>query len=233
MRPRSVLLIVLVIVTAPFLLSGCATFATVRSAEPYLGPSVALQVSGSTPPGALASWIWSFDCAERCNHSIVGDDLGFTYAWRPDAGPRAMALGAGISGVSPYVDGYMQLAGGRRPFGVGARLGLPALSWHDHQVYARYDIPIDKKSRLLLNPGVFLSEGHSPNGQSSGSFLGVVQGVGLQIEREYVSWTPAVAVVAGQTRRDRYGNRDGPVSSVFATASLGITFHRRRTTSDH
>jgi hypothetical protein len=225
--------IVLVMVAAPSLLSGCATFATVRSAEPYVGSSVALQVSGSTPPGDLASWIWSFDCADRCNHSIVGGDLGFTYGWRPDHGPRAMAIGAGISGVSPYVDGYVQLAGGPRPFGVGARLGLPALSWHDHQLYARYDIPINHESRLLLNPGVFLSEGHSPNGQSSASFLGVVQGVGLQIEGEYVSWTPAVAVVAGQSRRDRYGSRDGPTSSVFATASLGMALHRRRATHDH
>lgn len=225
--------IVLLMAAAPSLLGGCATFATVRSAEPYVGPSAALQLSGSTPPGDLASWIWSFDCADQCNHSSVGGDLGFTYGWRPDGGPRAIALGAGISGVSPYVDGYVQLAGGPRPFGVGARLGLPAFSWHDHQLYARYDIPINSESRLLLNPGVFLSEGHSPNGQSSASFLGVVQGVGLQVEGEYVSWTPAVAVVAGQSRRDRYGSRDGPTSSVFATASLGLTLHRRRATRDH
>jgi hypothetical protein len=216
----------------PSLLSGCATFATVRSAEPYLGPSVALQASLSTPPGDLASWIWSFDCAERCNHPIVGGDLGFTYGWRPSGGPRAVTLGAGVSGVSPYVDGYMQLTGGARPFGVGARLGIPALSWRDHQIYARYDIPFDSKARVLLNPGVFVSEGQSPNGQSSGSFFGVVQGVGLQIEGEYVSWTPAMAVVAGQSRRDRYGRRDGPASSVFATASMGMTFHRRRAKPD-
>jgi hypothetical protein len=229
MRLRSVLLVATVL----SLLSGCTTFSTVRSAEPYLGPSVALQASRSTPPGDLASWLWSFDCAERCNHPIVGGDLGFTYGWRPNSGPRAMTLGAGVSGVSPYVDGYVQLAAGPRPFGVGARLGLPVLSWHDHQIYARYDIPIDAKSRVLLNPGVFVTEGQSPNGQSSGSFLGVVQGMGLQIDGEYVSWTPAVAVVAGQSRRDRYGSRDGPTSSVFATASLGITLHGRRVQRDH
>jgi hypothetical protein len=220
------------IAAAPSILGGCATFATVRSAEPYVGSSVALQASGSTPPGDLASWFWSFDCAERCNHSIVAGDLGYTYGWRPEGGPRAVALGAGVNGVNPYVDGYVQLAGGPRPFGLGARLGIPAWSWRDHQIYARYDIPIDGETRVLLNPGVFLQEGKSPNGQSSGSFLGFVQGIGLQIEGEYVSWTPAVAVVEGQSRRDRYGRRDGPVSSVFATASMGMTFHRRRAKRD-
>jgi len=223
----------LFLAAVPSLLIGCTTFATVRSAEPYPGTSVSLQASASTPPGDLASWFWSFDCAEACNHSIVGGDLGVTYGWQLGGGPRAMTIGAGINGLSPYVDGYMQLAAGPRPFGLGARLGLPALSWNEHEIYARYDIPIAKESRLLLNPGVFLHQGRSPNGASSGSFLGFVQGVGLQIEGEYVSWTPAVAVVAGQSRRDRYGNRDGPVSSVFATASMGVTLHRRRVKPDH
>lgn len=217
----------------PSVLTGCTTFATVRSAEPYLGPSVALQAAGSTPPGDLASWFWSFDCAEACNHPIVGGDLGVTYGWRLNDGPRAVTLGAGVNGVSPYVEGYAQLAAGPRPFGVGARLGLPAWSWRDHQIYARYDIPVGGESRVLLNPGVVIHEGRSPNGENTGSFLGVVQGVGLQIEGEYVSWTPAVAVVAGQSRRNRYGRRDGPVSSVFATASMGMTLHRRRAKADH
>jgi hypothetical protein len=86
---------------------------------------------------------------------------------------------------------------------------------------------------VLLNPGVLIHEGKSPNGQNSGSFLGVVQGVGLQIEGDHVSWRPSVAVVAGQSRRNRYGSRDGPESTVFATASLGMAFHRRRSTHDH
>src|SRR6185369_6138080 len=158
MRLRRVFLIA----AAPSILGGCATFATVRSAEPYAGSSVALQASGSTPPGDLASWFWSFDCAERCNHSIVAGDLGYTYGWRPESGPRAVALGAGISGASPYVDGYVQLGGGPRPFGLGARLGVPGWSWRDHQLYARYDIPIAGETRVLLNPGVFLHEGQSP-----------------------------------------------------------------------
>ena len=122
MRLRSTLLRAAV----PLLLSGCTTFATVRSADPYVGNSVAMQFSWSAPPGDVASWFWSLDCVEKCNHPIVGADLALTRAWRPSRGPRAVALGAGVSGVNPYVDGYVQLAAGRRPFGLGARLGLPA-----------------------------------------------------------------------------------------------------------
>lgn len=130
--------------------------------------------------------------------------------------------------MHPYVDGYVQLAGGRRPFGLGVRVGPPVTSWREHQLYARYDVPLGASTRLLLNPGVFLHEGRAPNGASPGSFLGFVQGAGVLLEGERVSWTPAIAVVAGRAQRNSYGRQYGPVPSVFATASLGVTFHRRR-----
>ena len=224
MRLRRLLLTAAV----PWLLSSCAAFTTVRSAEPYPGLSSGVQLSLSAPPGDVASWFWSLDCVARCNHPIIGEDLGVTYGWRPSGGPRAVAIGAGFSGVSPYVDGYVQLAGGSRPFGLGARLGLPVASWQEHQVYARYDIPIDSGARVLLNPGVFLHEGTSPNGANEGQFISFVQGVGLEIEGDYVSWTPAIAVVAGRARHGGYGEQYGPERTIFATGSLGITVHGRR-----
>lgn len=229
MRLRSALLIAAV----PSILSGCATFATVRSADSYVGPSTSMQFSWSAPPGDVASWFWSLDCVQECNHPLVGAALGYTYGWRPRHGPRAVALGMGVSGVNPYVDGYVQLAGAPRAFGVGARTALPVWGWSEHQIYARYDIPVTKGSRVLLNPGVFILEGGSPNGANIGSFISYVQGVGLQIDGEYASWTPAVAVVRGRAQHSGYGQQDGPASSVFATASLGMTFHRRRVKPDH
>ena len=99
-------------------------------------------------------------------------------------------------------------------------------------MYARYDIPVNKESRVLLNPGVFIHDGASPNGANTGSFLGIVQGVGLQIEGDYASWTPAVAVVSGRAQHGGYGREYGPASSVFVTASLGMTFHERRVKPD-
>ena len=216
----------------PPALGGCTSFATVRSADVRPGPSLALQASASTPPGDVAGWFWASDCTEACNRPVVGGDLGVTYGWRPARGLRAVALGAGVSGVHPYVDAYVQLAPGPRPFGLGARVGPPVTSWREHQLYARYDVPLGGRTRLLLNPGVFLHEGRAPNGASPGRFLGVVQGVGVQLDGEYVSWTPAVAVVAGRAQRTSYGRSYGPAQSVFATASVGVALHRRRASGE-
>jgi hypothetical protein len=83
---------------------------------------------------------------------------------------------------------------------------------------------------VLLNPGVFLHERRAPNGASPGRFLGFVQGVGLQLEVARASWTPALAVVAGRAQRTSHGRQYGPATSVFATASLGMTVHGRRET---
>ena len=223
MRMRAALLVA----GFPLFLDGCTTFATVRSAGVPLGPSVGLQASMSTPPGDVASWFWAYDCAQECNHPVGGGDVGFTYGWHP-RGARAVALGVGISGVHPYLDGYIQLAEGQRPFGVGARIGPPVTSWREHQLYARYDIPVGGSTRVLLNPAIFLHEGRAPNGASPGWFLGLVQGVGLQHESENISWTPSVAVVAARAQRNSYGRQYGPEASVFATASLGVTLHRAR-----
>jgi hypothetical protein len=217
---------VLLLLVLP-LVGGCTSFATIRSAELRPGTSLTAQASITTPPGDVTGWFWSFDCAEACDHPIVGGDLGVTHAWPSKAG-GGFALGLGTSGVHPYVDGYLQLAQGRRPFGIGARVGVPVLSWREHQLYARYDVPLGGSTRLLLNPAVLLHEGRSPNGANPGSFVGFVQGIGLLLEGERVSWTPAVALVGGRARRDSYGRQYGPESSVFIAASLGVDFHRAR-----
>jgi hypothetical protein len=212
----------------PFL-GGCTSFATVRSAEVLPGPSLGIQASASTRPGEVAGWFWSLDCAQTCDHPVPGGDAGLTYGWPRDGRAGAVALSVGVDGTHPYVDGYLQLGTGRRPFGVGVRVGPPLTSWREHQLYGRYDVRLAEATRLLLNPALFLHEGRTPNGASSGSFFGFVQGVGLLLEGESVSWTPAIALVAGRARRNSYGQEYGPERSVFGTASLGVTFHRRRT----
>lgn len=214
----------------PLVAGACTTFATVRSADVRPGPSVAVHASYSTPPGDVAGWFWSYDCVTRCSFATPGIDVGYTYGWRRPDSVRAVALGVGVNSFYPYVDGYMQLASGQRPYGVGVRVGLPVQSWRQHQLYARYDIPLRERTRLLVNPGILLHEGRTPNGQTSGHFVGLVQGVGLEFMGRNVSWTPAVAVVAGQAQRRDYFARLGPERRVFAMASLGFTVHRSRST---
>jgi hypothetical protein len=189
---------------------------------------LALQGSLSTSPGDVAGWFGTFDCESNCNGSVVGTHAGLAYGWPSPNGQRGFELGAGVNGVYPYVDGYLQLSGGRAPFGLGAQVGLPFTGWREHQVYALYDIPLGEKRRLLLNPAAILHEGESPNGENPGTFKGFVQGVGLLLEGTHVSWTPAVAVVAGRAERRSYSQTFGPESSVFVVGSLGVTFHRRR-----
>jgi hypothetical protein len=208
--------------------SGCTSFATVRSAEVRPGTSVALQASASTRPGDVTGWFWSYDCAQACDHPVVGGDVGLTHGWPRGGAAGGFALGVGLSGTHPYVDGYLQLGTGRHPFGLGARVGPPVTTWREHQLYARYDVRLGGTTRLLLNPALFLHEGRSPNGENPGSFLAFVQGVGLLLEGTRVSWTPAVALVAGRAQRTSNGQQYGPVRSVFGTASLGATFHQGR-----
>jgi len=189
---------------------------------------VTIQASVSMPPGPETGWFWSFDCAEACDHPIAGADLGFTYGVAAGLAGRPVALGLGVNGTHPYVDGYVQLGNGARPYGLGARVGLPITGWLEHQLYGRYDVRVGETTRLLLNPALFVHHGRAPNGESPGSFVAFVQGAGLLFEGDGVSFTPGVAVVAGRAERTSYGRRVGPVPSVFGTASLGVTLHRRR-----
>lgn len=211
-------------------ISACTTFATVRSAEVTPGPSLGVQASYAGRPGPEAGWFWAFDCAQECDHPVWGVDLGLSYGWvGADTTRRPpVAVGVGVSGFSPYADGYVQLRRGRRPLGVGARVGLPIGSWMEHQLYARYDVPLGTSARVLLNPALFVHHGNSPNGQNPGTFVAFVQGVGVEVEGPYVSLMPSVALVAGHTRRSSYGRRVASGGTAFGTASLRVTFHRRR-----
>lgn len=209
--------------------AGCTSFSNVRSAEVQPGPSVGIHASVSTPPGPEAGWFWSYDCAEACDHPVVGADIGFTHGWLGGRfGSYPVTLGAGLNGTHPYAEGFVQTAEGARPFGLGARLGLPLSGWYEHQIYARYDVRLGPSTRLLVNPAVFVHHGRSPNGENPGSFIAFVQGVGFLMERERVSIVPGASLVVGQAERNSYGRRYGPAMSVFGTASLGITLRRRK-----
>jgi hypothetical protein len=206
--------------------ASCTSFGAVRSAEVLPGPSLTVQGSISTPPGDGPAWFWSFDCAFDCNRVIGGVDAAFAIG---QTGRTPFTVGAGVSGLEyPYLEGYVQLGGGANPYGVGARVGLPVTGWTQHQVYARYDVRLKNGQRLLLDPALFYHGGNSPNGANPGHFLALVQGVGVSFEGERVSMVPALSVVAGRGEREGLDQESGPFTSIFAVASVSVSWHRRR-----
>jgi hypothetical protein len=187
------------------------------------GFSALVQASATTPPGDDAAWFWSDDCSVDCDHLVAAADLGITWGAVPERG-AAYALTAGLSGVYPYVDGYVQLGrGSRMPFGLGARVGVPVDSWNEYAVYGRVDRRLGARRRLLLNSAVFVHTGHSPNGANPGSFVAFVQGVGVLFEGTAASCAPGLAVIAGGGRRN-----GSSFTSVFLMASATVTLHRGR-----
>ncbi len=91
-----------------FILGGCASVPTVRSAEVMPGPSLHVQGFVSTPSGETATTLWSpyYGCS-KCDEFGVGLDAGLTYGWRPEPGPAGVAMTIGTSRYFPYVDGYL------------------------------------------------------------------------------------------------------------------------------
>jgi hypothetical protein len=208
--------------------SACTTFSTVRSAEVNRGSSVTLQASGSTRTGDEAGWFWSYDCADACATHVPGTEVAWAYGSRDSVRGKGTAIGFGITGFYPYFEAYAQLAGGRTPFGIGGRIGIPAIGWSEHRLYARVDrVSADGMSRLLWNPGLILTTGNSPNGENPGNFIGLVNGFGVQKDGENVLWVPSVNVIAGRAIRRSYSRVNGPEYSVFATAAMNVTFRRR------
>lgn len=207
--------------------AGCTSFATVRSAQVHPGTSLTVQGSVSSPPGDGAAWFWTLDCSENCDHAIGSVDAALTVG---RASEHPFAVGVGVNGILfPYVEGYTQLnRDTARAFGVGARVGIPVIGWSSHQLYGRYDILLENGRRVLWNPGMFLHAGQSPNGENRGHFLAMVQAVGLEYRGERRTVVPAVALVVGRGDRERYGDDEGPFTTVFGAASMSVTFHRRR-----
>jgi hypothetical protein len=207
--------------------TGCTSFGAVRSAEVTPGPMGTLQLSVATPPGDDAAWFWSFDCESECDRVIPSYDVAYTHGFAGADRRVPFELGLGVSGSYPYTQGYAQFGQPRFPWGVGLRLGIPT-NWHEHQLFARFDVLLSNRTRVLLSPMLFYHTGNSPNGQNPGSFLGFVQGVGFELRGERVSFIPAVSLVAGRTERESYGQKVASSKTMFGTASVSLSFHRRR-----
>jgi len=213
----------LVPIVAVLATMGCTTFANVRSAQVRPGPSATVEASLAGAPGEASGWFWNADCFRQCSQPVVGADLVFAYGSRPvDGSPYA--LGFGTSGPWPFVEGYWQLGkSAEHPFGVGARADVPVGGCSERQIYGRTDFLLDKDTRLLWNPGVLYHVGRNGDGTGSVSFIGLVQGIGLERDFGPIVLTPSAALVIGHGQRTTLNQSYGPQTRAFATAALSIT----------
>jgi hypothetical protein len=205
-------------------LTACTSFANVRSARVRPGTSFDLQSSFASNPGDAAGWLLgnNIDCAERCGGGILGGELGVARGFARPSLP--FTLGAGMMGLVPYAEGYVQLAGGERPAGIGARIGIPALFQAPMgQVYARFDLPIVGGRRLLWNPAVFHASGTTA--AASARVTALVNGIGLETGNGNTV-TPSLAFVIARTQHDFGVVREGPSVARFVVAGLRVAFGR-------
>ena len=208
----------------PLLAAGCSSFTAVRSAQVQPSHTLHAMASLSSPVGDQAGWFYSMDCASSCSTAVAALDLGWDYGLTNSRGTGG-TLGVGLAGLTPYVEGYWQIGAGKRPFGIGGRLGIPLSSWNEHRLYARLDMPNrDGSQRFLWNPGITLHTGNSPNGQNPGSIFAITNGFGMESGSDRVRWTPSIAVVTARAGHSSYGQSQGSAWSTFAVAGIGVTY---------
>jgi hypothetical protein len=211
---------------AAALTGGCTAFSTVRPATVSPGPSLIVQGSIAQPPGDQAAWFYAFDCANYCSRAITSTDVVFTVGNVPSDPQRGpVAIGIGVNGLTPYIEGYWQLSRSATPYGIGLRLGTFG-RWWEHQLYLRFERAIDRETKLLWNPGVLLRSGNSPNGENPGRLLALVNGFGVELGSGPVAFTPSASVVLSRAGHTSYGVQYGPETRLFATGALSVTFRR-------
>lgn len=198
------------------LLASCTTFVSVRPAQVSHGSSLLLQASATAPPGELAGWMWSFDCAEGCNHGIPGLEIGYgrgisdsTRAWYVEGGAALP--------VTPYLEVYRQVGDRSRPRGFGVRVGAPVAGWGEYRAFYR----TDPRPNLTANTHLVVASGHSPNGESSATFIALIQSFGRMSNGATSGFIPSFSFGVTHTLRNRYGEQESALGllalvSVFA-----------------
>lgn len=217
-----------VVVLAIILLTtACGSFGAVRPAEVAAGPSLAARASITAPPGDAAAWFWAYDCYSGCSRPIPGYDIEYVQGVVPDGAGRPFELGVGFASGYPYASAYVQIGRETRPWGLGARVGIPSGSWNQHQLFSRADFPVGRDARLTVQPGLFLHTG-STGGSSEGRFVAAVATAGLDLPWGYVSIVPSGSLVAGWTDRTHPSGDVSGAFTVFPAGSLGVHVRKPR-----
>lgn len=205
-------------------MSSCTSFSTVRSAVVTPGAATTFQLAVAQPPGDDAAWFWSIYCANDCDRAIPAWDVAVAIG-HATTSRRPYTIGGGLNGPLPYVEGYVQLdTSYRRPSGVGLRLSAPIAGVTEFQLYGRLDKPFGEGSRFLWNPGIMYHGDAS--GLTSGHFIGLVQGFGLEKASGSRVFIPSISLVWGRSVRETNSFVLGKSSTVFATIAMSVGSRR-------
>lgn len=236
---RTRLAAVVPVLAAAIALSACTSLSVGREASVHRGVSVQLKRGASTVMGREAAWFHSLDDAcpgcDEARHPV--GEMAITYGkdsvWRGHAASVSL-----VGGTFSFAETYLQLHdGARSDWGAGIRLGMPG--WGANKVFVLADRRVAPHVKLLYNPGLYfmratLHEGYGDgNHRTSNRMLALTQAFGVSLQSPYVTLTPVVSVAAARGRVQGHpfeANADEAhrFSDTFATAWIGLSFHRRR-----
>lgn len=109
---------------------------------------------------------------------------------------------------------------------IKAPLGIP-IGWHSHQLFFVYDLKLNDRMKVLINPGIFHHAGQSPNGANTGSLLFFMQCIGMAIECNYITFFPGASFIAGRGELSISNEPPGRFNDFFMTFSLAISIHKK------
>lgn len=90
-------------------------------------------------------------------------------------------------------------------------------------MYARVDVPVGARRRLLWNPALF--HARDATNVASARVTGIVNGVALAGSGDETV-TPSMALVIARSLHDFAGVREGPEVSGFIVAGVRVAFGR-------
>ena len=190
--------------------TGCASMGTVRPARVQPGTWIEGGISAGFAWPMLANCLLSGrktisgDLVGSCkNDGPWGIEGGVTRGIVGDA--SAYSLGAGMQLVAgeftPFVEGYRQMRGDDRPWGIGARAGIPTQGWGAHSATLRFDRPRGEASVLSWNPSLLVQHGRADGkGELNGSWIGLANAIGVTRTGERATSTFALHAVVGRAR---------------------------------
>lgn len=203
-------------------LISCTGFASIRSAQVVPGNSFLVQAGASAPPGDLPGWMWSFDCADDCNHVIPGFEIGYGRGVVDSS--RAWSFEGGLSlPLTPYVEVYRQVGTRSRPRGIGIRVGAPLSDGGEPREY-RIFYRTDPRPNLTSNTHLLVAAGRSPNGENSATFIALIQSVGWLSYGPTSGFISALSFGPTHTFRNRHGERES-ATRLLATISFTARLH--------